>query len=138
MTLKRSGVRFGGEDAGADGGVYFFSLFFVLFFGQVQRRWSRAESGQPLGEVQRRGEERRGEKEGRQTVYQEFPPASAGSLPHQLAVHASPLPPRVPAAIPQRLPPPVIGQVGASPSESCLSLRTSCLTRNSWTLITAD
>lgn len=84
-----------------------FSLsFFVLFFGQVQRRWSRAESGQPLGEVQRRGEERRGEKEGRQTVYQEFPPASAGSLPHQLAVHASPLPPRVPAAIPQRLPPP--------------------------------
>lgn len=76
------------------------SLFFVLFFGQVQRRWSRAESGQRLGEVQRRGE-----KEGRQTVYQEFPPASAGSLPRQLAVHASPLPPRVPAAVPQRLPP---------------------------------
>lgn len=117
--------------------VFFLSLFCIIFRSSA----AQMEPSRKRPTTGRGAEERRGE-EGRKGGETDCLPGVSSSLCRLTAPSAGCS--RLSAAstcaccYPSAFAPPVIGQVGASPSESCLSLRTSCLTRNSWTLITAD
>lgn len=134
---------------GLDAGVYFLPfLFNFLVKCSADGGEQKAADEQ---QARRGGVARwRGGEEGGQTAYQEFSSPSAGSQPHQLAACATSQSPRAPAC-PQRLPAPCDRTGGTHPSRRpptppphptpshgrVGSLWTSCLTTNSWTLITA-